>query len=403
MTLWRLIHRSLRQHALSTVVTAATLMLATGLLVTVWMLRTQAANAFTGADAGFDAVLGARGSKLQLVLNAVYHLEASPGNLRWSDYAGLTNQPGVVVAVPLAVGDNYRGYRLVGTLPEFFGAAADAAGRPLALEPGGRIFDPARREAVVGSFAARRLGLRLGDTFHPYHGLLYDPGHQHSETFVVVGQLKPSNTPADRVLWIPLAGLQNLGGHDPASAQDISAVLVKLQDGNPGAGFLLDTLYNKQGNQLTFAWPIARVMTELFDKLGWLERVLALVAWLVVVVAAAAVLTGLYNSMNERRRDLALLRALGADRRTVFAAVVLEAGAIAALGGLFGLLAHCGLMTLAATVIRSQTGVALDPWALAPVMAWGPTLTVVLGMLAGLLPAWKAYRTDVADTLGRTS
>jgi len=403
MTLWRLVHRSLRQHAVSTAVTAASLMLATGLLVTVWMLRTQAANAFTGADAGFDAVLGARGSKLQLVLNAVYHLEASPGNLRWSDYAGLTNQPGVAAAVPLAVGDNYRGYRLVGTLPEFFGAAADANGRPLTLEAGGRLFDPARREAVVGSFAARQLGLKLGDTFHPYHGLQFDPAHRHEETFVVVGRLKPSNTPADRVLWIPLAGLQNLGGHDPAAAEDISAVLVKLQDGSPAAGFLLDTLYNKQGNRLTFAWPIARVMVELFDKLGWLERVLGLVAWLVVIVAAAAVFTGLYNSMNERRRDLALLRALGARRRTVFASVVLEAGAIATLGALLGLVAHFVLMTLAAAVIRSQTGVVLDPWAVAAVMGWGPALTVVLGLLAGVLPAWKAYQTDVADTLGRTA
>lgn len=402
MTLWRLVHRSLRQHALSTVVTAASLMLATGLLVTVWMLRTQAAQAFTGADAGFDAVLGARGSKLQLVLNAVYHLEASPGNLRWSDYAGVTNQPGVAMAVPLAVGDNYRGYRLVGTLPGFFEAAVDAAGQPLELEPGGRLFDPARREAVVGSFAARQLGLKPGDTFHAYHGLDFDPAHRHDETFVVVGRLQPSNTPADRVLWIPLAGLQNLGGHDPAAAHDLSAVLVKLEEGNPGAGFLLDMLYNRQGNRLTFAWPIAQVMTGLFDKLGWLERVLALVAWLVVVVAAAAVLTGLYNSMNERRRDLALLRALGAHRRTVFAAVVLEAGTIATLGALLGLLAHFALMTLAATVIRSQTGVALDPWALAPVMAWGPALTVALGILAGVVPAWKAYRTDVADTLGRT-
>lgn len=403
MTLWRLVHRSLRQHALSTVVTAASLMLATGLLLTVWMLRSQAARAFTDADAGFDAVLGARGSKLQLVLNAVFHLESSPGNLRWGDYVQLTNQPGVAFAVPLAVGDNYRGYRLVGTLPRLFEATDHDGVVRLRMRPGGRLFDPQRREAVVGSFAARRLGLKVGDTFQPYHGLVFDPKTRHGETFVVVGVLEPSNTPADRVLWIPLAGLQNLGGHDPAAAQDISAVLIRLEDGSPGAGFMLDLLYNRQGNRLTFAWPIAQVVAELFDRLGWLERVLSLVAWLVAVVAAASVLTGLYNSMNERRRDLAVLRALGAHRRTVFAAVMFEAGAIAALGALLGLGAHLALMNVAAAIVQAQTGVVLDPLAVEPVMLWGPVVIVGLGALAGLLPAWKAYRTDVAGALSQAA
>lgn len=401
MTLARLVHRSLRQHALSTAVTAGSLALATGLLLTVWMLREQASRAFTDADAGFDAVLGARGSKLQLVLNAVFHLESSPGNLRWSDYTQLTNQPGVAQAVPLAVGDNYRGYRLVGTLPTLFDATDHDGRARFRLRTGGRCFDPARREAVVGSFAARRLGLQVGDTFRPYHGLRFEAGAQHAETFVVVGVLEPSNTPADRVLWIPLAGLQNLGGHDPVAAQDISAVLVRLEDGSPGAGFMLDLMYNRQGNRLTFAWPIAQVVAELFDRLGWLERVLALVAWLVAVVAAASVMTGLYNSMNERRRDLAMLRALGAHRRTVFAAVLLEAGAIAALGVLLGVAFHFALMSAAAAMVQAQTGVVLDPFVLAAALLWGPAIIVSLGMLAGLVPAWKAYRTDVSGALSQ--
>jgi putative ABC transport system permease protein len=176
-----------------------------------------------------------------------------------------------------------------------------------------------------------------------------------------------------------------------------------LQDGSPGAGFLLDLLYNKQGNRLTFAWPIAQIVSELFDKLDWLEEVLGLVAWLVAVVAAASVLTSLYNSMNERRRDLALLRALGAHRTTVFTSVLLEAGAIAALGAALGILAHYLLLALAATVIRQQTGVVLDPWAFAPVILWGPALMIALGALAGLIPAWKAYRTDVAEALSQTT
>jgi putative ABC transport system permease protein len=166
---------------------------------------------------------------------------------------------------------------------------------------------------------------------------------------------------------------------------------------------MLDLMYNRQGNRLTFAWPIAQVVAELFDRLGWLERVLALVAWLVAVVAAASVMTGLYNSMNERRRDLAMLRALGAHRRTVFAAVLLEAGAIAALGALLGVAFHFALMSVAGAIVQAQTGVVFDPFVLDAAMLWGPAIIVSLGMLAGLVPAWKAYRTDVSGALSQTA
>src|SRR5277367_649693 len=120
MTIGGIVLRSLRQHALSTVVTAASVALAGGLLMSVWTVKEQSQATFTSVNAGFDAVLGARGSKLQLVLNAVFHLEASPGNLAWSDYMDIKTNPIVDLAIPIAVGDNYFGYRLVGTLPELF-------------------------------------------------------------------------------------------------------------------------------------------------------------------------------------------------------------------------------------------------------------------------------------------
>src|SRR6266481_4582365 len=120
MTLWLIVYKSLRQHALSTIVTALSIALAGGLLMSVWVVKEQSQAIFTGVNAGFDAVLGARGSKLQLVLNAIFHLEASPGNLAWSDFLDIQKNPNVALAVPLAVGDNLRGYRLVGTVPELF-------------------------------------------------------------------------------------------------------------------------------------------------------------------------------------------------------------------------------------------------------------------------------------------
>lgn len=400
MTLWLLVRRSLRQHLLSSAVTAVLIALAGGLLMSVWAVRRQAHATFTGQSGGWDAVLGARGSRLQLVLNAIFHLEASPGNLPYDDYLAIASNRAVAVAIPLAVGDNYLGYRLVGTVTNLFGTE-HRPGTPFRLEPGGRLFEDGYREAVLGSFAARRLGLKPGDTFKPYHGLNFDPKAQHEDEYTVVGVLEPSNTPSDRVVWIPLAGLQNMSGHDPATATDVSAVLVKLR--SPVAGQQLDTLYNRQGNRLTFAWPIARQMAELFDKFGWFDAVLSLVAWLVALVAAGAVLASLYNSMSARRRDLAILRALGARRRTVFAAILLEAATIAAAGMVLAYGIYLVILTGASMVIRAQTGVVLDPLAPDPVLAWAPLAMIAMGALAGLIPAFKAYRTDVASGLAPES
>jgi putative ABC transport system permease protein len=269
--------------------------------------------------------------------------------------------------------------------------------------PGGRLFDPSLREAVVGSFAARKLGLKPGDTFHPFHGLIFDEKNQHSETYVVVGLLKPSNTPADRVIWIPLEGIQKMSGHDPKAATDISAVLVKLRAGSAIAGFQMDMMYNKQGNRLTFAWPIGRVMAELFDKIGWFDRVLALVSYLVAVVATASILAGIFNSMNERRREIAILRALGAHRLTIFSAILLEAASISALGMALGFGFYALIVALVAEIMRAQTGVVLEPFKFNPVMLWAPAALIILGALAGVVPALKAYRTDVAENLAPIS
>lgn len=401
-TLPLLVYRSLRQHAFSTAVTAFSIALAGGLLMSVWVLRDETRKTFAGVTAGFDAVLGARGSKLQLVLNAIFHLEESTGNMPWTDFVEVSRNPAIERAVPIAMGDNFRGYRVVGTLPPLF-ETEYTPGRRYTLRKPGRVFDVAAREAVAGSFAAERLGLKRGDRIKPYHGLNYSEAagaeQQHEETYVIVGILEPSNTPADRVIWIPIEGLQKMSGHDAKSAAEISAVLVKLKGGSAGTGFLLDQAYNKQGTRLTFAWPIGRVIAQLFGKISWFDRVLELVAYLVALVATGSVVASIYNSMNERRRDIAILRALGARRSTIFSSVVLESAAIAALGMMAAFLAHAAILLVAARLIRAQTGVVLDTTALHSVHLWAPLGMIGFSAVAGFFPAWKAYRTDVAANL----
>src|SRR5258706_7440009 len=254
MTIWHIVLKSLRQHALASVLTSAAMALAAGLLFSVWVIRDQVHGALAQTTGGFDAVLGARSSKLQIVLNAIFHLEASPANIGWNDFEEIARNPSIELALPIAMGDNYRGFRVVGTLPDFFTRSNYPDRRKYEVADGGRLFDPALREAVVGSFAARKLHLRRGDRFRPYHGLNFDPNQQHTEEYLVVGLLKPSNTPADRVIWIPLEGVQRMGGHSEKAAVEISAVLLKLR--SPIAGRTLDMQYNKEGSRLTFAWPI---------------------------------------------------------------------------------------------------------------------------------------------------
>lgn len=400
--IFNLIYRSLRQHLLATLVTAGSIALASGLLLTVWVVKTQSQAVFAATNSGFDAVLGARGSKLQLVLNAIFHLEASPGNLTAADFEMIRHQREVKTAIPLAVGDNYRGWRIAGTTESLFTDVEYMPGHRYQVGRGERFFQIGKLEAVVGSYAAKKLGWQVGTTFHPSHGLIFNPqAEQHAETYTVVGVLAPTNTPVDRVIWIPLEGVQTMKGHNPLAATELSAVLVQLRA--PEAGMMLNLRLNSPGGRLTFAYPIGTIVAELFNKIAWFDQVLTLVAWLVAVVASGSVLVSIYNSMSARARDIAILRALGARRRTVFGAVVGEAAVIGLLGSAAGFAVFAGLAGSVAALIQAQTGVVLEPLQWNPVFCWGPAVFVGLCILGGCVPAFKAYRVSVAETIAPVS
>jgi putative ABC transport system permease protein len=264
---------------------------------------------------------------------------------------------------------------------------------------------------------AQTTGLRVGDTFNPYHGVIYDSAQKHKEQFTVVGILKQTNSPSDRVVWIPIDADFRIAGHVlrgagmiyrpqpgveiPDENKEVSAVMLKFR--TPKSGFMLDQQINKQGKDLTLAWPIARVMADLFNKIGWVSRVLELVAYLVVVVAAGSILASIYNTMNERRREFAILRALGARRWTVSSAIVLEATTITLIGVLGGFLVYGIILAVVTEIIRVETGVVLNALQVSPPMIIAPLGMLLIGALAGLAPAIKAYGTDVASNLSPTS
>lgn len=411
-SLFHLAWRSLNQHRLANLVTVLTTALAVGLAFAVFAINAQARAAFVNGGSGYEAVLGARGSQLQLVLNTVFHLETSPGNIPWSLYEAVAERPGVRRAVPIAVGDNYRGFRLVGTSEGYF-TDPPPDGPAWKMAPGGRFFDPQRREAVVGSFAASKTGLQLGSKLNPYHGLVFDEGMKHQEEYVVVGILEPTNSPVDRVIFIPIEGIFRMGGHVlrgsgeeyvpqagqgiPKEHREVSAVLLDLS--NPQMGFSLEQQVNKQGKVATLAFPIGRVMAEVFQKMGWAHQILALISYLVFFIATGSILTSILQTLGSRSREFAVLRALGMPRRRLFGLLVLESSLLAGLGSLAGFLVYGVVLVAVASVIRSQTGVVIDPLVFHPVFVWGPAAMTGLGALAGLLPAWRAYRTPVAENL----
>ena len=423
--------RGLKQHAFSAFVAVFTISMAGGLFLSTWKIKEETLKAFSNSSGGFDAVLGARGSELKLILNAMFHLEESPGNLSWEQYEFIRDAVEVKKAYPIAVGDNYHGYRLVGTLPELFHKHEWKEGSKYEVQQGGRIFTENAKEALVGDFVARKLGLSVGSKFHPYHGLDFDENSRHQETYVVVGLLEPTGTPSDRVIWIPIKGIQQMEGHDPAFAQSVSAVLLKLK--GAAAGFRLHMKYNKQGNQATLVWPVAATLARFFDRLSWFEDILALVAFFVALVGALIIFATLRTVMNEKKREYAILRCLGASRLVV-TCVVLAQSLFLSLAGIIGaFLAYGGIGLTASRLIREKTGVVMDPlslptlnkekeyeslWHLVQeegyeslwplVEPFLPLLLLVLvifliGFVSGLLPALQAYRSSLSENLSRKS
>jgi len=413
-TLPLIVSRSMRQHGLSTTITVLAVSLASGLVMAVLAIHSATSRAFGGMDHGYDAILGPAGSQSQLVLNTLFHLDASPGNIPWSLYQKVKADPGIERAVPYAVGDNFRGYRVIGTTLDAF------TGRSY-VEPG-EPFDPTRRQAVVGASVAREAGLARGSTFRPSHGLTYserDP-RQHAERYVVSGVLTPTGTPDDRVIFIPIEGVYRMGGHElrgsgdaidaeefrgaeiPDEHKEVSAVLLRFRRGGVSPGLRLNRVFNVLDPRVSMAWPIAQVMADLYQKLFWAIEVLRTLAGIVVVVAGAGLLASLYNTMNERRHELGILRALGARRTTVFGAVVGEAVAIAALGAALGFGVYAAIVHRVAGTLLSSTGVVLDVGELGAGLLWVPLGTLALGAVAGVIPALKAYSTDPGRTLGQT-
>ena len=438
MRLPRLVLRNLRRRPLATALTTLSVALGVGLFAAVGALRNAAQEGFQRSASVCDVIVGAKGSALQLTLNALYHMGLSPGNVPFAAYEELARHPGAAWVLPTAVGDSHGGFRIVATTDALFSAVELRGLGPLPFADGGpwrfgheallelhgelvAELDPDHaghdhvhagmaadwQRAVVGATAARETGLGVGDRLVPIHDIQDSPtAERHEEAALeVTGVLAPTGTPFDRAIFIPLGAFYSIRGHQASDdtatggARDplgLSAVLVRT-DARRGVHAI--RLWRDFNDRLdTQAARPAAEIQNLFRIVGGVDQLLRVVAGLVVAVALAGVLVAIYNTMGARRKEFAVLRALGARRRAILALVMMESAAISLAGGLLGLaLAGAGVW-IGAGALRAQTGVT------ASAVPSGSELLLLLavaavGALAGLVPALAAYRTEAARHL----
>ncbi|HEV7300817.1 MAG TPA: FtsX-like permease family protein [Tepidisphaeraceae bacterium] len=515
MNLFQIILKNMRQRALGTWLTLLSVTLGVALAIAVLIVYREGKSLFGQTEFGYDVIIGVnRGSPMQLVMNTVYHIDQSPGNIPYSMYEMLVTdnqyRRNVKIAVPIAVGDSYLNHRIVATLPKMFGFENDgktplpadsiirySGDKAYEFETGGS-FHADKFEAVIGADVPQMSGLDMGGTFQMTHGVP-EPNAEpdvHDETWKVVGRLKKTGTAIDRVIFIPLitfycvpdheeglsaqamirAGIDptklpeelqpkpdtHAHDHGPATQGDaaddhddhavtddhddhavtddhddhaeaghghghnhdhhdhvyhinddgtvelhmpkdqwaLSAVLVKARGGDSSAFRANELMYMFRVRNEALAVNPAQVMREFFDTfLRSSTLVLLLVSALVTIVAAVGILVSIYNSVAARRREIAILRALGATRAKVLSIICLEAGLIGLVGGLLGLVLGHAVAAVGSGYMKAFLGQSIRWTTIDERELLYLVGVVVLATLAGLVPAAAAYKTPVATNL----
>lgn len=392
--------KSLRHKPLSTAVNL--LLMAVGIAMMTFVLSASKQledNALRDAR-GIDLVVGAKGSPLQLILSSVYHIDIPTGNIPLATQAQLQKNRLVKKLIPLALGDSYNGFRIVGTTPDYIGHYDGALGQ-------GKMFD-APMQAVFGAQAAKKTGVKLNGTFTGSHGLARGGDTHGDAPFTVVGILKPTGTVLDRLVLTPVESVWRV--HEVAHGIDVNDMEEKaamdeereltallIQYASPLAAATMPRAINNQ-SELQAAQP-AFESAKLFRMLGVGVDVLRGVAAIMLLAAALSMFVALYNALEERKTDLAILRTLGAPPIKLLLLLLTEGLLLALAGAAAGWLAGHAAVEVLGRMLSDDQNLALSGWVVAPDEAWLALVALGVGVAAALLPALRAYRTDIATTL----
>ncbi len=390
----------IQARPLNTILNVLLLAMGTAVL-TVLLLASEQIEERLNRDArDINLVVGAKGSPLQLVLSAVFHVDVPPGNIKLKDAAVVAKMPHVKRTVPLGLGDTFRGFRIAGTTPDLLALY----GASLA---GGRVWQ-APMEAVMGAEVAARTGIAIDQSFTGTHGLGAEGDAHDATPYRVVGILAPTGTVIDRLVVTGLESVWAVHMHlrpdeKPAEAlsaltedeKEITALLV--QYGSPLAAVTLPRTINQQTN-MQAASPAAET-ARLFALFSVGLDVMRGFAILLVLAAGLSTFIALYNALEERRYDLAVMRMLGASPGTLVRLVLLEGGLLALAGALLGVLAGHLIAEIIGTWLALQRQPTISGRLFLPEEALIVGGALLVGLIAAIVPAWRAYRRDVAQTL----
>jgi putative ABC transport system permease protein len=445
MSLFSIVLKNVKSRPLSSVLTVFSVLIGVALIVSISVVQKQTEESYGQTSVGYDLILAAKGSQLQTTLNAIYHLETSTGIIPYRLYEFALRDPRIEKAFPLYVGDSFNGFRVVGTVPDFIDSAEPRKGQKFNLAEGSNFAEPL--QAVLGSQVARRTGLQIGDEIQLSHGLA-EPAEGVEERVhdnapvVVVGILEQSNTANDRVIFTDLYTTHAL--HDPSfhvedihedheadatdsthvesSIQDIielkeiDALLLKMRE--PAAALQLAGMINyptpanpllarnmmrdpffQFKNQIMAVVPAMQIMA-LMSIVGNAEVVLEYVAWFVIIVALIGVLIAIYNTMESRKGDIAVMRALGASRSQILIIIVLESVVITFIGSLLGLIAGHLIVNAIIPYLADVAGIVITSFQFDSSQFVYLAIVVLIGAISGLIPALKAYNTEAVKHLG---
>ena len=398
----------LREKPLSTLLSILLLGLSVGTIIALALTLSQVEEGMDRDAAGVDLVIGAKGSPLQLILSTVFHIDIPTGNISVADAGQIIAEPVVKRAIPLALGDSYKTFRIVGTNPAYidlYSATLDA----------GRLWSTPL-EAVVGAEVARITGLKPATVFAGSHGLTEGIGAHADHPYTVVGVLKPTGSVIDRLIitsvesvWrmhehaVSTAALSKNHGqdHDHVDHKDGKEVTAYLiQYATPLAAASFPRMVNANSG-LQAAAP-AMETARLFNLLGYGVAALKAFALIMMLCAALGIFAGLMNALDERRADLALLRLLGASRATVFLTVIAQGFALGLAGVILGVvIGHAGTEWIGVTLEKTHR-IALTGFTLIRQELWVAAGAMGLAVFAALFPAWRSYRNTVPAMLSRT-
>lgn len=413
MSDWAIVQRSMTARRFSTVVTVASVAVAVALMTLLLSMKTSGRQAFERGTGNAQMLVSREPGALASVLNSMFYADAPGNDIPWADFERLREAYPFAWAVPTAFGDSYRGLPVMATTPEFFTAFQPAPGEPFEVVRG-RLFD-GPFEVVLGAEAARRTGLGVGSVINLYHGAPRSEGaHQHTEfDYEVVGVLAPTGSAHDRAVFTDLVGSWTMHAHDRRVAESGRGV-VTTPDDLTDADRRITGVYASLGartaalTQVLSAlrrdpeWTVAQpadTVRSLFAVVSSVDQILVALAAAVFVSSGVSIMLALYNSMEQRRRQVAVLRVLGASRWRVSNLVLTESAAIGLMGGAAGVLLGVAGGAVVSGVLEARLGLVVRPSLpvdgyLAMVLA-----TVALSMVAGVAPAVLAYRTPVVRHL----